>query len=49
VRLNWSVNERLDITVAGQNLLHSRHVEFATSSELVANERSVYGKVILHF
>ena len=44
-RLAWHASARLELSVVGQNLLHSRHVEYgfpdATRPEI---ERSVYGK-----
>jgi iron complex outermembrane receptor protein len=44
-RLAWHATTRLELSLVGQNLLHSRHVEYgfpdATRPEI---ERSVYGK-----
>ncbi len=46
VRAAWHANERLELSVAGQNLLHNHHPEYGfpgpTRTEI---ERSVYGKV----
>ena len=43
--ITWHASARLELSVVGQNLLHSRHVEYgfpdATRPEI---ERSVYGK-----
>jgi iron complex outermembrane receptor protein len=49
VRLAWLVAERLELAIAGRNLLHRRHPEYgdvATRSEI---ERSVYGQMRWHF
>ena len=46
VRLGWKLNECLELNVVGQNLLHSRHVEFIPSSPSPREiERSIYGKI----
>ena len=45
-RLAWHANDRLEISVAGQNLLHADHVEYGfPSSTRVEIQRSVYGKL----
>jgi iron complex outermembrane receptor protein len=45
-RLAWHANDRLELSVVGQNLLHNRHPEYGfpdpTRPEI---ERSVYGKL----
>ena len=46
VRLAWKPIERLELSVAGQNLLHDEHAEFIPSSPSPRRiERAVYGKV----
>jgi iron complex outermembrane receptor protein len=52
VRTGWKAHKNLDISVVGQNLLNSRHPEFrAELLESMASEveRSIYGKITLHF
>lgn len=45
-RLAWHLSGRWELSVAGQNLLHSRHPEYGFPSPTrVEIERSVYGKV----
>jgi iron complex outermembrane receptor protein len=50
VRLGWRPTDKLELSVAGQNLLHDRHPEYGlagpTRTEI---ERSVYGKVAWRF
>jgi iron complex outermembrane receptor protein len=49
-RLAWRISRQVEISIVGQNLVHSRHVEFGapgpTQEEI---ERSVYGKVTWQF
>ena len=45
-RLGWRVNKNLELSLVGQNLLHSQHVEYgfpSSTQEEIA--RSVYAKV----
>ena len=50
VRLGWRMSRQLDVSVAGRNLLHDRHVEFgvpdATREEI---SRAVYAKMTWRF
>jgi iron complex outermembrane recepter protein len=50
VRLAWQAFEGCELSIAGQNLLHARHVEygFPNGSEIEIG-RSVYGKIAWHF
>lgn len=50
VRFAWNVLDGCELSLAGQNLLHARHVEygFPDGSEVEIG-RSVYGKVAWHF
>ncbi|HEY0149367.1 MAG TPA: TonB-dependent receptor [Allosphingosinicella sp.] len=41
-RLNWRASERLDIYLAGSNLLHARHAESIDPARAQLSERSVY-------
>ncbi len=49
-RLGWRVNDHLELTLVGQNLLHDQHPEYsfpsATRSEI---ERGFYGKAVWRF
>ncbi len=49
LHLGWRWNERLELALVGQNLLHARHVEFAPSPVVEAVQRSVFGKVTWRF
>ena len=52
VRLAWKPWSHLEMAVVGQNLLDNRHAEFNPSIiqfQKTEVERSVYGKVTLHF
>lgn len=52
VRLGWRVAERMELSVAGQNLLDARHVEFSGSTqefETTQIKRSVYGSLTFRF
>jgi iron complex outermembrane recepter protein len=45
-RLAWHVTERLELSIAGQNLLHNRHPEYGFPDPArVEIERSAYGKL----
>jgi iron complex outermembrane recepter protein len=48
LRLGWR-RERLDLSLAGENLLHEHHVEFAPNPLREAVQRSVFGKVTWRF
>ncbi len=46
LRLAWSPNDRLELSVTGQNLLHGEHAEFTPTSPSPRRiERGVYGKL----
>lgn len=49
LRLGWRPFKALELSVAGQNLLDDRHLEFARSSDIIVSEipRSVYGKAVI--
>ena len=50
VRLGWRVNERFDVALVGQNLLHPSHPEYGfPGPNLVEIERSVHGTLVWHF
>ena len=50
LRLGWQLSDRLEVSLAGQNLLHARHPEFGAPSPLREEvERGVYGKVTWRF
>jgi iron complex outermembrane receptor protein len=49
LHLGWKWNERLELALVGQNLLHARHVELAPNPFVEAVQRSVFGKVTWHF
>jgi iron complex outermembrane receptor protein len=44
----WHVTPHLTLSLEGQSLLHSSHVEFGASYERSAIERSVFGRVTWH-
>jgi iron complex outermembrane receptor protein len=48
-RLGWWVTKSVEVSLAGFNLLDSRHPEFGTLSGRSEIERSVYGKVLWKF
>lgn len=48
-RLGWRPRPNLEVSIVGQNLLHSRHVEFGARPNRYEIERSVYGKVTWRF
>jgi iron complex outermembrane receptor protein len=49
-RLAWRMNEHLEFSLVGQNLLHNHHVEFGyPNATQEAIERSVFGKVTWRF
>jgi iron complex outermembrane receptor protein len=46
LRLAWSPNDRLELSVTGQNLFHGEHAEFTPASPSPRRiERGVYGKL----
>jgi iron complex outermembrane recepter protein len=47
--LTWQPTSRLDLSVVGQNLLHSRHAEFGAPATRRSIERGVYGAVAWRF
>lgn len=50
VRLAWRPTQRLELSLAGQNLLHDQHPEFgAPGPARLELGRSVYGKIALRF
>jgi iron complex outermembrane receptor protein len=49
VRLAWAWKERLEISIAGQNLLDNQHPEFGSLATRQEIPRSVYGKVTWRF
>ncbi len=51
-RLSWRVTKNVEVSIVGQNLAQSQHLEFAPTTiptEQTAVLRSVYGKVTLRF
>jgi iron complex outermembrane receptor protein len=50
LRLAWHPSERLELSVAGQNLLHERHVEYGFPGPAqVQIQRGMYAKIAWHF
>jgi iron complex outermembrane receptor protein len=50
LRLGWRALEALELSLAGRNLLHSRHEEFGPAGPFREEvERSLYGKVTWRF
>jgi iron complex outermembrane receptor protein len=50
VRLGWRPNDRLELSVTGQNLLHDEHPEYGLPGpNRIEIERSIYGKVQWRF
>jgi iron complex outermembrane receptor protein len=50
LRIGWQLNKAIELNIVGQNLLDKYHPEFIPSSPSAREiERSVYGKVSLHF
>lgn len=50
LRLGWQATDRLEISVVGRNLLHSRHPEFGPPTPLREEvQRGAYGKVTWRF
>jgi len=49
LRLAWRPIPTLELSVAGQNLLHERHAEFGSPVARREIERSVYAKVLWRF
>jgi iron complex outermembrane receptor protein len=49
-RMAWHVSARLELSLAGQNLLHSRHPEYGYPDPTrVEIDRSVYGKLAYRY
>jgi iron complex outermembrane receptor protein len=49
-RLGWHASKRLEFSVVGRNLLHSRHAEYGfPGASQVLIERSIFGKIAWHF
>lgn len=49
VRIGWRPNAQIEWSLVGQNLLHSRHIEFGTPERRGEIERSVHGKFSWNF
>jgi iron complex outermembrane recepter protein len=50
MRLGWHVNDNLELSLVGQNLLHDHHLEYGFPGPAqVEIVRSVFGKVAWHF
>jgi len=53
LRIAWRLSKRVELALAGRNLLHTRHREYGPSflltTETTAVERSVYGKLTCQF
>ena len=49
VRFGWQPVPRLELSVAGQNLLHDHHAEFGTPTARSEIRRGVYGSLQWHF
>jgi iron complex outermembrane receptor protein len=49
-RLAWHASEQLELSLAGQNLLHNHHPEYGPPDPARAEiQRSVYGKLAWRF
>lgn len=49
IRLGWKMNENVEFSVIGQNLLDEAHLEFGEPAARGEIERSVYGQVVLRY
>jgi iron complex outermembrane receptor protein len=50
LRLGWSVNKVVELSIVGQNLVDSGHTEFIPDSPATKDvERSIYGKILFTF
>ena len=49
VRLGWQPTEKIELSLVGQNLLHSHHPEYFSDPARVEIQRSVYAKFTWHF
>jgi iron complex outermembrane receptor protein len=49
LRLGWRLNERMEFSLLGQNLLHARHIEFGTQEQRGEIQRSVFAKFAWSF
>ena len=48
--LTWHINENMDFSIIGQNLLDKAHPEFEDDSAVAAEvQRGVFGKITLRF
>ncbi|MEJ0057649.1 MAG: hypothetical protein WDN75_19590 [Bacteroidota bacterium] len=49
-RIAWQMSSKIELSIAGRNLLHDEHVEYgAPGPAQEAIQRSVYGKVAVRF
>lgn len=51
-RLGWRLSESIELSVSGENLLDTHHLEFAAAAQSVEStkvKRSVYGKLTRRF
>ena len=48
LRIGWKLNENIELSIAGQNLLNKHHLEFtpSTSQNRREIERVIYGKIV---
>jgi hypothetical protein len=51
LKVNWKPPQvrNLDVSLVGQNLLQSRHVEFGNPAQQVEIQRGIYGELAWHF
>ena len=50
MRIGWSLNKHIELSVTGQNLLYNQHLEFIPSSPSPRKiVRNVYGKIAFRF
>jgi len=50
LRVGWHVSDRVEVSLAGQNLLHAQRAQYGfPGPQQVAIERSIYGKVAWRF
>ncbi len=52
VRLAWHARPNLEVSIVGQNLLHSQHLEFTPTfinTQTIEIQRGVYGQITWHF
>ena len=48
-RLGWRATPSIEMSIAGQNLVHRHHVEFANPATRREAERGVNGKLVWRF